>query len=289
MTDLLRDELGFDGVTITDALDMAALAQGADGGSTSSPRSGPASTSCSRPPTPRRAARIEATLVDARGARAVRRGRGGRRGPRLAALRAWLGVGRRRARPRRRRRRRASGARRGARGALDHARPRTAAGCCRSAGRRRPRSSRSCRGPTDLTPADTSSTVAPGARGARSAAPSARSTRSSSNPPDAATIAAVRAIAPPPPTLVVVGTIDGHRQPRAAASSSRRSSRPARRPSRSPCADAVGRRAPTRRASTALATYSILPGSLDALAAALAGEAEADRSPPGPTSPTAAG
>ena len=39
-------ELGFDGVTITDALDMAALAQGADGAPTSSPRSGLASTCC---------------------------------------------------------------------------------------------------------------------------------------------------------------------------------------------------------------------------------------------------
>ena len=75
MTGLLRDDLGFEGVTISDALDMRALAQGAaqaveviaaDPG-----RRRPAALLAD----PRSRRRIEATLVARPRARPVRRGR----------------------------------------------------------------------------------------------------------------------------------------------------------------------------------------------------------------------
>ena len=72
MTDLLRGDLGFDGVSITDALDMAGRSRRVPTACpTSSPRSRPASTSCSRPRTPRRTARIERALVGRRAAQGV--------------------------------------------------------------------------------------------------------------------------------------------------------------------------------------------------------------------------
>ena len=126
--------------------------------------------------------------------------------------------------------------------------------------------------PADLTPADTSSTVAPGL-----AAALRRHHRNVEEivvdqAPDAGSIAAVRDRAAQA-RAVVVGTIDGHRQPaqldlvEAIAATG------------TPVV-AVAMRGPWDVAAyppgvTALATYSILPASLDALAAVLAGEAEA--------------
>ena len=90
--------------------------------------------------------------------------------------------------------------------------------------------------------------------------------------PDAASIAAIRARADAA-DVVVIGTIDGHRLRSQIdlVESVVATGTPT---------IAVAMRGPWDVAaypaeSTALATYSILPGSLDALAAALAGEAEA--------------
>ena len=126
--------------------------------------------------------------------------------------------------------------------------------------------------PADLTPADTSSTVAPGL-----AAALRRQFRDVDEivveqSPDAASIAAVRDRAAAA-RAVVIGTIDGHRQPaqielvEALAGTG------------TPVV-AVALRGPWDVAAyppgvTALATYSILPASLEALAAVLAGKAEA--------------
>ena len=64
MTDLLRGDLGFEGVTISDALDMAGARPGSrPGRSTSSRRCGPASTCCSRAADP---AALGADRADAR-------------------------------------------------------------------------------------------------------------------------------------------------------------------------------------------------------------------------------
>ena len=126
--------------------------------------------------------------------------------------------------------------------------------------------------PADLTPADTSSTVAPGLAAAlRRHYPDVEEIVVD-QAPDAGSIAAVRARASDA-SAMVVGTIDGHRQPaqlelvEAIASTG------------TPVV-AVAMRGPWDVADyppsvTALATYSILPASLDALAAVLAGEAEA--------------
>ncbi len=126
--------------------------------------------------------------------------------------------------------------------------------------------------PADLTPADTSSTVAPVL-----AAALRRHFRDVDEivvdqTPDHGSIAAVRDRAAAA-RAVVIGTIDGHRQPsqidlvQAIASTG------------TPVI-AVALRGPWDVAAypanvTALATYSILPASLDALAAVLAGQAEA--------------
>jgi beta-N-acetylhexosaminidase len=126
--------------------------------------------------------------------------------------------------------------------------------------------------PADLTPADTSSTVAPGlATALRSRFPDIDEIVVEQSP-DAGSIAAVRDRAVEA-HAVVIGTIDGHRQPaqielvEALAGTG------------TPVV-AVALRGPWDIAAyppavTALATYSILPASLDALAAVLAGEAEA--------------
>jgi beta-N-acetylhexosaminidase len=125
--------------------------------------------------------------------------------------------------------------------------------------------------PADLTPADTSSTVAPGLAAAlRRHYPDVEEVVVD-QAPDAGSIAAVRARAADA-WAVVVGTIDAHRQPAqlelvdAIAATGR------------PVV-AVAMRGPWDVAAysprvTALAIYSILPASLDALAAALVGEAE---------------
>jgi beta-N-acetylhexosaminidase len=126
--------------------------------------------------------------------------------------------------------------------------------------------------PADLTPADTSSTVAPGLATALRRYHRDVDEIVVEQAPDAASIAAVRDRAARS-RGVVVGTIDGHRQPAQirlvevlAATGTP--------------VIAVALRGPWDVAAyppgvTVLATYSILPGSLDALAAVLTGEASA--------------
>ena len=151
---------------------------------------------------PRRPRPDRGTLVARRGTRPLRCRRA-RRGDaaRVDALRAWLGSRRPAAGPR-------------VVGCAEHralarelaARSMTLVrGRCRDvlpapAARRRPRSSPSCRRPTDLTPADTSSTVAPGLAAALRARPSAGWTSSScrSRPTTRTIAAALRARATPP-------------------------------------------------------------------------------------------
>ena len=281
MTDLLRRDLGFEGVTISDALDMAALAQG-PAQVLDVARRGPRRR---RPAARGRGpggAGSDRGHARARGrARAAGSGRGGRHGTSCGRAPGVARVGRAGTGPLGRRLRRAPGARRGAGGPLDHPGPRSGRAAA-AADRGGPILAVMPR-PADLTPADTSSTVAPGlaagpARPLRDVdeivveqAPDAGLDRGRPRPSIA------RASA------VVVGTIDGHRQPaqidlvEALAATG------------TPTV-AVALRGPWDVAAyppvvTALATYSILPGSLDALAAVLAGEAQApaaspSRSPP---------
>jgi beta-N-acetylhexosaminidase len=126
--------------------------------------------------------------------------------------------------------------------------------------------------PADLTPADTSSTVAPGLAAALRRHHGEVDEIVVDQAPHDASIAAVRDRAARA-AAVVVGTIDGHRQPaqielvEAIAATG------------TPTI-AVALRGPWDVAAypptvTALATYSILPASLDALAAVLGGAAEA--------------
>jgi beta-N-acetylhexosaminidase len=128
--------------------------------------------------------------------------------------------------------------------------------------------------PTDLTPADTSSTVAPGLAAALRRDDLSVDEATVEIEPDAATIAALRARADDT-DIAVIGTIDGHRfrsqldLAEAIASTG------------TPTI-AVALRGPWDVGGypagvTALATYSVLPGSLEALAAVLAG----DQEPPG--------
>ena len=126
--------------------------------------------------------------------------------------------------------------------------------------------------PTDLTPADTSSTVAPGLAAALRRYHADVDEVTVEIEPDAASIAAIRERAGSA-DLVVVGTIDGVRL------RSQLALVDAVAASGTPTV-AVAMRGPWDVASypagvTALATYSILPGSLEALAAVLAGEAPA--------------
>ena len=126
--------------------------------------------------------------------------------------------------------------------------------------------------PADLTPADTSSAVAPGLAAALRRHFATVDEVVVDQAPDRDSIAAVRDRAAGA-LAVVIGTIDGHRQP-------------AQLELVEPIVAtgtpvvAVALRGPWDVAAyppgvTALATYSILPASLDALAAVLAGEAEA--------------
>jgi beta-N-acetylhexosaminidase len=126
--------------------------------------------------------------------------------------------------------------------------------------------------PADLTPADTSSSVTPGLAAALRRYHADVEEIVVDQIPDRDSIAAVRARAAQA-RLVVVGTIDGHRQPtqlelvEAIAATG------------TPTI-AVALRGPWDvaaypRTVTALAIYSILPASLEALAAVFAGEADA--------------
>ena len=211
MTDLLRRDLGFEGVTISDALDMRALAQGPAQvlDVLAAVRAGVDLLLASADP--EALARIEETLVRAVARELLDPAEVAATERRVAALRAWLGsagpapdlVGRRE--------RRAPGPRRRAGRALDHARPRPGRAPAAATGESGPILAVMPR-PADLTPADTSSTVAPGL-----AAALRRQLRDVDEivveqAPDAASIAAVRDRAAAA-RAVVIGTIDGHRQP----------------------------------------------------------------------------
>jgi beta-N-acetylhexosaminidase len=126
--------------------------------------------------------------------------------------------------------------------------------------------------PADLTPADTSSTVVPGLAAALRRYHRDVDEIVVDQAPDAASIAAVRDRAARART-VVIGTIDGHRQ------RAQRDLVDAVTATGTPVI-AVALRGPWDVAAypasvTALATYSILPDSLGALAAMLAGKADA--------------
>jgi beta-N-acetylhexosaminidase len=272
MTDLLRRDLGFEGVTISDALDMAALAQGPAQvlDVVAAVRAGVDLLLAAADP--EALARIEDALVRAESRELLDPIEVAATERRVAALRAWLGsagpapdlsvVG--------------SAAHRAIAAELA-ARSITlvrdpagllpllvapAAGPLLAV---MPR-------PVDLTPADTSSTVAPGLAAAlRGQFPDVDEIVVD-QVPDLDSIAAVRDRASSA-RAVVVGTIDGHRQPaqirlvEAIVATG------------TPVV-AVALRGPWDVADyplgvTALATYSILPASLEALAAVLAGVAEA--------------
>jgi beta-N-acetylhexosaminidase len=277
MTDLLRRDLGFEGVTISDALDMRALAQGPAQvlDVLAAIRAGVDLLLASADPDA--LTRIEETLVRAVARELLDPAEVAATERRVAALRAWLGsagpapdlsvVG----------------------SAAHHelaaelaARSITLA---RDPGALLPLLPGSGDGgrdsgpilavmprPADLTPADTSSTVAPGLAAALRRRYPAVDEIVVEQAPDPGSIAAVRDRAAAA-RAVVIGTIDGHRQ------------RPqielveALAATGTPVV-AVALRGPWDIAAyppavTALATYSILPASLNALAAVLAGEVQA--------------
>ena len=220
MAGLLRGELGFGGVTITDALDMGGARPGR----------GPGGRRRRRDPGRRRpaaAARRSGRLATDRGD--ARRGRvpagcstptswppRARGSPTLRCLARGRGDA---ARTRRRRLAPAHRDLARARGAgADQLDPRPRRRACRRSPSPPARaSSRSCPSPTDLTPADTSSIVAPGL-GPRAARRGSTRTRRSSSPvaPSDAAIAGLRTRAAVA-DAVVVGTIEAHRQPRQVA------------------------------------------------------------------------
>jgi beta-N-acetylhexosaminidase len=280
MTDLLRRDLGFEGVTISDALDMRALAQGPAQvlDVLAAVRAGIDLLLASADP--EALVRIEDTLVRAITLDLLDPAELAATERRVATLRAWLG-------------------------SAGPAPDLSVVGCAehlslatelaarsitlvRDAGGLvplLPRGPHAGAGPllavmprpADLTPADTSSTVAPGLAAAlRRHYPDVEEIVVDLAP-DVGSIAAVRGRAARA-SAAVVGTIEGHRQPtqidlvEAIAATG------------TPVV-AVALRGPWDVAAyppsvTALATYSILPASLDALAAVLAGEAEAPGSLP---------
>ena len=234
------------------------------------------STCCSPRPTPRRSRASRTALGRGAAARAVRRRR-------LAAIgaAAWPRSGRGSAAAGRAGPRRSSdrpSTRRSPRelaDAIDHARRATRAACCRCAVAPARGSSRSCRDPADLTPADTSSLVAPGlGRRAAPRPPRRRRDRRRAAPGRRA-IAAVRERAPARPMSSSSARSTAIASRRSWRSSAR-SPRPGRRPSRSRCADAVGRRGATRRRHRA--RHVLDP-------AAILGGAGGVRSPGGPARP----
>jgi beta-N-acetylhexosaminidase len=267
MTGLLRDELKFDGVTISDALDMGALAQG--------PAQAVDVIAAARAGVdlllsaadPEALARIEATLVAAADREVLERADVDASLARVTGLRAWLGsaggspelevVG--------------SEAHR----ALSRELAERSITLVRDGARRLPIRLPAdatilavMPTPTDLTPADTSSLVAPGlARALREHHPRVDELVVPVAPSNA-DIAAARERARDV-DLVVVGTLDAVRQPGQAALVEALAAKG------TPTV-AVALRTPWDVASypagvTAIATYSILPDSLDALAAALFG------------------
>jgi beta-N-acetylhexosaminidase len=271
MTDLLRGDLGFEGVSITDALDMAGVGRGVDGvpDVVGAIRAGVDLLLTASDPAARE--RIERALLEAAGEGAFDPDESAASEQRLATLRAWLAsfgdpppldiVG---------------SAEHVALAAELAARSMT---LVRDPGGLLPvgwagvgRILAVMPRPTDLTPADTSSTVAPGLAAALRRYHGDVDELVVEPEPDPASIAAARGRAEAA-DLAVIGTIDGHRL------RSQIDLVEAVVATGTPTI-AVAMRGPWDVAAypgsaTALATYSILPGSLDALAAVLAGEASA--------------
>ncbi|MGZ9230015.1 MAG: glycoside hydrolase family 3 protein [Candidatus Limnocylindrales bacterium] len=263
MDGLLRGELGFGGVTISDALDMRALAQGTEQGPQieAAMRAGVDLLLCAADPEAQ--GRIEVALLSAVDAGRFDLAALGASQARIDALRAWLasagpppdldvvGSAEHRAPSRELAERSITLAR----GPLERIPPTATILAVMPQ-------------PTDLTPADTSSTIAPGlARALRTRFTSVEETVVGIAP-TASEIAGIRASATGF-DVVVVGTIDGIRQPtqvdlvRAVAEAA-------------PRTVAVALRTPWDVALypagvPAICTYSILPDSLEALAGVLAG------------------
>jgi beta-N-acetylhexosaminidase len=274
MTDLLRRDLGFEGVTISDALDMRALAQGPDQAVdvVAAIRAGVDLLLASADS--EALERIEDTLVRAADRELFDPGELAATERRLAALRGWL---------------RAAATRvpmpdlAVVGGAEHHALAVELAArsitLVADPGQLLPlRPGQAGRvlavmpRPTDLTPADTSSTVRPALAAALRRYHADVHEVVVEPEPDAASIAAVREQAAAA-DHVVVGTIDGHRL------RSQIELVDAIAATGTPTI-AVAMRGPWDVTAypagvTSLATYSILPGSLDALADVLAGEAPA--------------
>jgi beta-N-acetylhexosaminidase len=271
MTGLLRDELGFDGVSITDALDMAGVGRGPGGiPDVAAVIEAGVDLLLTAPDIDARE-RIERALLDvsAHGVFGGEELAASER--RLAALREWLAtfgappdidvVG---------------GSQHRALAAELAARSTTLvrdpAGLLPVRWGQAGRVLAVMPRPTDLTPADTSSTVAPALAAAVRRYHDHVDEVVVAPEPDAASIAAVRSRAADT-DLAVIGTIDAHRL------RSQLDLVDAIVSTGTPTI-AVAMRGPWDVAAypagvTALATYSILPGSLDALAAVLAGEADA--------------
>ncbi len=267
MQDLLRGELGFDGVTISDALDMGALAQGAEQGTQieAAVRAGVDLLLCAADRDAQD--RIEAALVSAVAARRFDRAAVAASLARIDALRAWLGtagpqpdldvVGS--AAHRALSRELAERSITLARGRLEPIPPHATILAVMPQ-------------PTDLTPADTSSTVAPGLGHALRTRFRSVEEVVVGIAPSEAEIAAVRAAAARV-DAAVVGTIDASRQPAQAELMHAVVAA-------NPRTVAVALRTPWDVALVppgppALCTYSILPDPLDALAAVLVGATRA--------------
>lgn len=264
MDGLLRRELGFGGVTISDALDMRALAQGAEQAAQieAAVRAGVDLLLCAADRDAQ--GRIEAALLSALAAGRFDRAALAASRARIDALRAWLGAAGRQPDPdvvgsaghRALSRELAERSITLVRGPLE-----------RLAGDARilaimPQ-------PVDLTPADTSSTIAPGlGRALRTRFASVDEVVVPIAPSESE-IAEVRRLAAGV-DAVVAGTIDAIRQPGQAALVSAVASA-------APRTIAVALRTPWDVAGysvgvPAVCTYSILPDSLEALARVLAGE-----------------
>jgi beta-N-acetylhexosaminidase len=267
MTGVLRSELGFDGVSISDALDMGAIAQGPGQGADiiAAAQAGVDLFLCS--PDRDALGRIEGTLVDAADHGQIDASGVAASLARVDGLRRWLGSG-------------------------GPAPDLAVVGCDEHRALSRELAERSMTlvrddpgllplrlpleatilavmpTPTDLTPADTSSVVAPGlARALRARHGRVEELVVPIAPTDA-DIAAARERADAA-DLVVIGTIDSVRHPGQAALVE------ALAAIGTPTI-AVALRTPWDVATypsgvTAACTYSILPDSLDALAAALFG------------------
>jgi beta-N-acetylhexosaminidase len=273
MTDLLRRELGFEGVTISDALDMRALDQGADHVPDVVAAVQAGVDLLLAAADPEALAGIERALVAAMERGAFDADELAASAQRLGALRGWL---------------------RSSEGMI----PQPDLGVVGGAGHRALEAELAARSitlvadatgvlplaagqrrllavmprPTDLTPADTSSTVRPALAAALRRYHADVEELVVDIDPDDAAIAAARERAHAA-DAVVIGTIDAHRlagQARLVEAMAATGTPAIAVAMRGPWDVAIY---PSTVAS--LATYSILPGSLDALAAVLFGRATA--------------